>query len=192
MTGPLALWMWHVPDCMPLRQVREARRNRCVNPHRWPFTLLVSFFMWPLLFPVCFFSNRPAVDYGPSCFVENDAGGPVLDASPAVCQSLTGGTSCGWSDHFTISVSRARKPEDDGRPLGPFNVTAGKFVCHTELRSACWLTCITSAEFDEIVRVGHVLELEALRGQSSANVTLYDDTRSSSIKYHAKQRQQNK
>jgi hypothetical protein len=25
-------------------------------------------------------------DYGPSCFVENDAGGPVLDASPAVCR----------------------------------------------------------------------------------------------------------
>jgi hypothetical protein len=26
------------------------------------------------------------VDYGPSCFVEDDAGGPVIDASPAVCQ----------------------------------------------------------------------------------------------------------
>jgi hypothetical protein len=25
-------------------------------------------------------------DYGPSCFVENDAGGPVLDASPGVGQ----------------------------------------------------------------------------------------------------------
>ena len=31
------------------------------------------------------------VDYGPSCFVENDAGGPVLDASPAICSGLTGG-----------------------------------------------------------------------------------------------------
>jgi len=63
-------------------------------------------------------------DYGPSCFVENNAGGPVLDASPSVCQALTGSTSCGWSDHFSVSVSVAL----DDRPLGPFTVTPEEFA----------------------------------------------------------------
>ena len=45
------------------------------------------------------------VDYGPSCYVEDEAGGPVIDASPAVCQALTGGSSCGWSDHFSITAT---------------------------------------------------------------------------------------
>jgi hypothetical protein len=66
-------------------------------------------------------------DYGPSCFVENDAGGPVLDASPYVCQALTGGSSCGWSDHFSVSVNAAFHPDIDGRPYGPFNVTPSEF-----------------------------------------------------------------
>ena len=57
------------------------------------------------------------VDYGPSCFVEDDAGGPVIDASPAVCQALTGGSSCGWSDHFSVTASVVG---DDARPFGPF------------------------------------------------------------------------
>lgn len=65
-------------------------------------------------------------DYGPSCFVENDAGGPVLDASPSVCKSLTGHDSCGWSDHFSVHVSYA--DEHDGRPYGPFNVTETEFL----------------------------------------------------------------
>merc|ERR1711934_916870 len=73
-------------------------------------------------------------DYGPSCFVENDAGGPVLDASPAVCRALTGGGSCGWSDHFSITVSRTM----DDRPYGPFNVTR--------------------EEYREIIRQGKILE----------------------------------
>jgi len=60
------------------------------------------------------------VDYGPSCFVEDDAGGPVLDASPAVCQALTGGTSCGWSDHFSVTVTVVG--EEDTRPFGPFTL----------------------------------------------------------------------
>jgi hypothetical protein len=33
---------------------------------------------------------------GPSCYVEDDAGGPVLDASPAICSLLTGHSSCGF------------------------------------------------------------------------------------------------
>jgi len=62
-------------------------------------------------------------DYGPSCFVERDAGRAVLDASPATCKELTGGSSCGWSDHFSITVTEAEDPAVDGRPCGPFNVT---------------------------------------------------------------------
>ena len=30
------------------------------------------------------------MDYGPSCFVENDAGKSVVDASPVICQALSG------------------------------------------------------------------------------------------------------
>ncbi len=67
------------------------------------------------------------VDYGPSCFVENDAGGPVLDASPAVCRAITGGGSCGWSDHFQIHVTRTAAPEEDGIPLGPYNMSWADF-----------------------------------------------------------------
>mmetsp|Transcript_9926 Transcript_9926/g.26244 ORF Transcript_9926/g.26244 Transcript_9926/m.26244 type:complete len:239 (-) Transcript_9926:97-813(-) len=61
------------------------------------------------------------VDYGPACPVEDLAGGPVLDASPAVCLALTGGRSCGWSDRFEVSVATAA--DEDGRPYGPFNAT---------------------------------------------------------------------
>ena len=67
------------------------------------------------------------IDYGPSCFVEDDAGGPVLDSSPAVCKALTGGSSGGWSDHFGVHVSTALAPEVDGRPVGPFTVTEDEF-----------------------------------------------------------------
>lgn len=67
-------------------------------------------------------------DYGPGCWVENDAGGPILDAGPALCQNLTGHSSCGWSDHFTVHVSVALSPEEDGRPLGLFKVTPAEFA----------------------------------------------------------------
>jgi len=73
-------------------------------------------------------------DYGPSCFVETNAGGPVLDASPAVCQSLFGSSSCGWSDHYSVSVVVAV----DGSPLGPFSVTPD--------------------EYEKLVRIGKELE----------------------------------
>jgi len=75
-------------------------------------------------------------DYGPSCFVERDAGGAVLDASPSVCESLTGHTSCGWSDHFAVTVSVG--DPNDPRPLGPFEVTDN--------------------EFAEIIRIGKIME----------------------------------
>jgi len=57
-------------------------------------------------------------DYGPSCFVENDAGGAVLDSSPGVCQALTGASSCGWSDHFAVTVAVG----DPNSPLGPWEI----------------------------------------------------------------------
>ena len=71
-------------------------------------------------------------DYGPSCFVEKDAKGPVLDASPTVCKHLTGSASCGWSDHFSITVARTVGPELDGQPYGPFNVTDAEMAALVE------------------------------------------------------------
>jgi hypothetical protein len=67
------------------------------------------------------------VDYGPSCFVENDAGGPVLDASPSVCQAISGHSSCGWSDHIQIHVTAVGAPEEDGIPYGPYNMTWAEY-----------------------------------------------------------------
>jgi hypothetical protein len=54
------------------------------------------------------------VDFGPGCSVDDDAGGPVVDASPNVCLHLFGTSSCGWSDHFSVVVS----VETTGLPLG--------------------------------------------------------------------------
>jgi len=62
-------------------------------------------------------------DYGPSCFVEQRAGGPVLDASPNVCSYFTGSVSCGWSDHVSVVVTVAAAPEIDGINYGPFIAT---------------------------------------------------------------------
>ena len=47
-------------------------------------------------------------------------------------------SSCGWSDHFDVTVARAAAPEVDGRPVGPFNVT--------------------SVEMEEIIRIGAELD----------------------------------
>jgi hypothetical protein len=43
-------------------------------------------------------------------------GGPVIDASTAVCQYLTGTSSCGWSDKFSITATVT----SDSRPNGPY------------------------------------------------------------------------
>lgn len=70
----------------------------------------------------------------------------MLDASPAVCRTLTGGSSCGWSDHFSTTVSRAHLPEFDGRPYGqPFNVT--------------------NDELASLIEVGRQLEVESDYGK---------------------------
>jgi hypothetical protein len=43
-------------------------------------------------------------------------GGPVIDASTAVCQYLTGSSSCGWSDKVSITATVT----SDSRPNGPY------------------------------------------------------------------------
>ncbi|MCL4419283.1 hypothetical protein M1146_04240 [Patescibacteria group bacterium] len=104
-------------------------------------------------------------DYGPSCFVERDAGGPVLDASPAVCHALTGtlliflhhlflllfqgGSSCGWSDHFSVTVTVAL----DDRPFGPFKVTPEEFLNMTiagEKANALLMNIVTGEPSDDV------------------------------------------
>ena len=57
------------------------------------------------------------VDDGPACFVEESAGGPVIDASPLVAQHLFGTRSIGWSDR---KIVRAELVDRD-TPLGPYH-----------------------------------------------------------------------
>ncbi len=54
-------------------------------------------------------------DAGPAAWVEESAGGPVIDASPQVCRDLFGSSSCGWSDHFVIEAVQVA----DSTPTGP-------------------------------------------------------------------------
>ncbi|GAM22692.1 hypothetical protein SAMD00019534_058670, partial [Acytostelium subglobosum LB1] len=64
------------------------------------------------------------IDAGPNIEVEQEAGMPIIDASPQTCQDLFGSDSCGWSDHDPISAVQSL---DDGRPLGKFNVTFNEY-----------------------------------------------------------------
>lgn len=43
-------------------------------------------------------ANLKVIDSGPACWVENDAGMPIIDASTSACKLFSGQTSCGWSD----------------------------------------------------------------------------------------------
>jgi|GEM_PF-2381777 len=43
-------------------------------------------------------------DAGPANWVEENAGGPILDASTVVCEDLFGSSSCGWSDQNVVEV----------------------------------------------------------------------------------------
>jgi len=54
-------------------------------------------------------------DFGPACWVEDKAGGPIIDASKPVCQHLFGTTSCGWSDHYRITATVV----SSSTPFGP-------------------------------------------------------------------------
>ncbi len=53
-------------------------------------------------------------DAGPADWVEENAGGPILDASPLVCRNLFGPNSCCWSDHFEVVVTEVA----EDTPLG--------------------------------------------------------------------------
>mmetsp|Transcript_13263 Transcript_13263/g.19903 ORF Transcript_13263/g.19903 Transcript_13263/m.19903 type:complete len:188 (-) Transcript_13263:158-721(-) len=50
--------------------------------------------------------NLKVIDGGPSCSVENSAGKPVVDASYSTCKHFTGSTSCGWSDHISVTCKK--------------------------------------------------------------------------------------
>lgn len=54
-------------------------------------------------------------DYGPDVCVENAAGMPIIDASPAVSRALFGTSGLGYSDHVVVTVTDV--PSDT--PLGP-------------------------------------------------------------------------
>eukprot|EP00054_Salpingoeca_dolichothecata_P031598 m.264019 g.264019 ORF g.264019 m.264019 type:complete len:179 (-) comp27426_c0_seq1:95-631(-) len=66
------------------------------------------------------------IDAGPNKYVEEDAGMPIIDASPAVCEYLTGHSSCGWSDRLTITAVPVRGEMDDSM-LGPYEVTEEEY-----------------------------------------------------------------
>lgn len=64
--------------------------------------------------------NLKVIDAGPSCSVEDNAGRPVIDASPLTCRTLSGMSGCGWSDHVSITCKRVASAEENVRlPLGP-------------------------------------------------------------------------
>ena len=50
------------------------------------------------------------VDSGPACWVEEDAGMPIIDATPLACEHFGWGSSCGYSDqkklHHTFSQTK--------------------------------------------------------------------------------------
>ena len=58
-------------------------------------------------------------DAGPAAWVEDKAGGPVIDATPLAAQALFGAASFGWSDRQAVQLSVV----DASVPLGP--CTAG-------------------------------------------------------------------
>lgn len=65
-----------------------------------------------------------AVDIGPAQWVERNAGGPIIDASPLVLQHLFGHDSYGWSDRVVVIA----EPVDASVPLGPSQTETGSSV----------------------------------------------------------------
>ena len=77
--------------------------------------------------------NLKVIDGGPSCEVEDNAGKQVVDASYSTCKHFTGSTSCGWSDHISVTCKKTSYfVEDtlslmgykDKIPLGPCSYNA--------------------------------------------------------------------
>lgn len=60
------------------------------------------------------------MDYGPDTCVENAAGRPIVDASPAVSKYLFGESSAGWSDRMPIVVTKV----SSSTPLGHCQTTS--------------------------------------------------------------------
>jgi len=71
--------------------------------------------------------NAKVIDAGPANWVENDAGMPIIDASPAVCQFLMGASSCGWSDRFLITAVVTKASMMNDSMLGPLNITEAEY-----------------------------------------------------------------
>ncbi len=75
------------------------------------------------------------MDAGPANWVEQDAGMPIIDASPAgnstktiyyyfinntvVCSYLFNVGSCGWSDRFTITAVTTEETQEGPVPVTP-------------------------------------------------------------------------
>lgn len=55
------------------------------------------------------------IDVGPACWVEERAGGPIIDASPLVARHLFGHPMVGWSDRKIVRA----EPVAGDTPLGP-------------------------------------------------------------------------
>jgi len=66
--------------------------------------------------------NARVIDAGPADWVEQDAGMPIVDASPQVCSYLFGYSSCGWSDRLLITATVTDEVE-----LGPVKVTPEEY-----------------------------------------------------------------
>jgi hypothetical protein len=60
-------------------------------------------------------------DEGPAAWVEDKAGGPIIDATPLAAQELFGEGSFGWSDKKAVQLTIA----DDSTPLGPCTAGGG-------------------------------------------------------------------
>lgn len=63
-------------------------------------------------------------DVGPATWVEQNAGMPVIDASPLVSQYLFGTRSSGWSDRRVVTAT----PVDASAPLGPEGASGASAV----------------------------------------------------------------
>jgi hypothetical protein len=62
-----------------------------------------------------------AMDYGPDVCVEEAAGGPILDMSPAGAKILWDTSSAGWSDRLKINVTEV----PSSTPVGPCTASSG-------------------------------------------------------------------
>jgi hypothetical protein len=60
-------------------------------------------------------------DTGPATWVENNAGAPIIDASPLISMALFNNYELGWSDHAAVQVSVADPSAQPGETCGGQN-----------------------------------------------------------------------